>query len=81
MEGKVEFMTQISASVLGFETFFAREARECANASLRDAGKEEWKDPFKTEEHAMLLADLTKIHNRFEDRCVEDRPKLNDPNQ
>ena len=65
MEGKVQF--QISASVLGFETFFAREARECANASLRDAGREEWKDPFKSEEHAMLLADLTKIHNRFED--------------
>ena len=50
--------------MLGFETFFAREARECASATLRDAGREEWKDPFKSEEHTMLLADLSKIHNR-----------------
>ena len=53
-----------SASVLGFETFFAREARECASATLRDAGREEWKDPFKSEEHTRMLADLSKIHNK-----------------
>ena len=50
--------------MLGFETFFAREARECANATLKDSGRVEWEDPFKSEEHTALLADLSKIHNK-----------------
>ena len=52
--------------MLGFETFFAREARECASATLREAGREEWRDPFKSEEHVRMLGDISKIHNRSE---------------
>ena len=35
-----------------------------ASSTLREAGREEWKDPFKSEEHVRMLGDISKIHNR-----------------